>query len=253
MKDTVYSFLKLMYHDSTWPNPDPGECVAAVWEAPANAIADLSDAYFELLDAEANDGIYQQLSDEALEHFDVAILFIREHFSITKKLLLNGFNVHEGGVSLLLETYTSGDASLKANIALMLPQVRGAEEGVSILTENILRHSAEESDEASRRAAAFALGKIARGSKEAVDALVIVAQNANESQAIRSFCIEALMDMGPDAKSATEILQEIYLRDKDEDMRMFAWAALKSVTASSTEHPCGGTVAEHMRSLYRSE
>jgi len=37
---------------------------------------------------------------------------------------------------------------------------------------------------------------------------------------------------------------------EDKDLRNFAWAALKSVAADSPEHSCGGTVAEHMRSLY---
>ena len=40
---------------------------------------------------------------------------------------------------------------------------------------------------------------------------------------------------------------------ENEDLRNFAWSALKSVGAGSREHPCGGTVAEHMRSLYRAE
>ena len=57
------------------------------------------------------------------------------------------------------------------------------------------------------------------------------------------------MDMGPAAKSAIPALQHIKENDDDSDLRMFAWAALKSVSAPSREHPCGGTVAEHMRSL----
>jgi hypothetical protein len=61
------------------------------------------------------------------------------------------------------------------------------------------------------------------------------------------------MDLGPVAAGATPILERVF-RDEtvDEDLRNFAWAALKSVTAKSPEHPCGGTVAEHMSSLYTS-
>ena len=50
--------------------------------------------------------------------------------------------------------------------------------------------------------------------------------------------------------AAIPVLDEIHRNDPDDDLRHFAWSALKSVTAASREHPCGGTVAEHQRSLY---
>jgi hypothetical protein len=53
------------------------------------------------------------------------------------------------------------------------------------------------------------------------------------------------------AANAIPVLESILKNEaEDEDLRNFAWAAIKSVGANSSEHACGGTVAEHMRSLY---
>ena len=114
-----------------------------------------------------------------------------------------------------------------------------------------------------RVAAAYALGEIGAATAEddaeaamagAVEALTRVTGDPAESQPLRSYCIEALMDIGPPARSAIPVLERV-LRDEaeDEDLRNFAWSALKSVGAGVREHPCGGTMAEHMRSLYRAE
>ena len=86
-----------------------------------------------------------------------------------------------------------------------------------------------------------------------MQAVAKVAADRRQPQPIRSVAIESLMDMGPAAKSATELLQDIKNNDDDEDLRQFAWAALKCVTAPSRKHPEGGTVADHMRRLYTTE
>ena len=103
-----------------------------------------------------------------------------------------------------------------------------------------------------RCAAAYALGEIGVASPAAVEALARVAGDRAEPQSLRTYSAEALMDLGPAAAAAVPVLERL-LRDEseDDDLRHFAWSALKSVGAASREHPCGGTVAGHMRSLYR--
>jgi HEAT repeat protein len=98
------------------------------------------------------------------------------------------------------------------------------------------------------------LGNLGIASAEAVEVLAQVAGASSEAQPLRSYCIEALLDLGPPAVAAISTLEQILKNEaEDEDLRNFAWSALKSVGANSREHPCGGTVAEHMRSLYRAE
>jgi len=105
-----------------------------------------------------------------------------------------------------------------------------------------------------RYAAAWALGKSQSSSPQVVDALIAVADDRSESQPMRSYCIEALMDLGLAAAKAVPVLRRIHHdKSEGEDLNQFAWAALKSITADDIEHPCGGTVAEHMRNLYRAE
>src|SRR5262249_39561191 len=102
-----------------------------------------------------------------------------------------------------------------------------------------------------RCSSAYALGKIDVASRKVVAGLARVAGDGAESQPLRSYCLEALMDLGPAARAAIPVLERVFRHDADEDLRNFAWSALKSVGAGSRDHPCGGTMAEHMRSLYR--
>jgi len=82
-----------------------------------------------------------------------------------------------------------------------------------------------------------------------IEVITHAAEDMSSPQALRSVAIESLMDMGPVAVAAIPVLRTIKETDEDSDLRMFAWAALKSVSADSKDHPSGGTVAEHMRSL----
>jgi Holliday junction resolvasome RuvABC DNA-binding subunit len=105
-----------------------------------------------------------------------------------------------------------------------------------------------------RCVAAYALGKLGVTSAEVVEVLAHVAGASGEAQRLRSYCIEALMDLGPSAAAAIPVLEQILKNEgENEDLRNFVWSALKSVGAGSREHPCGGTWAEPMRSLYRAE
>jgi hypothetical protein len=73
---------------------------------------------------------------------------------------------------------------------------------------------------------------------EVVEALVQVARAAEEWQPLRSYCIEALMELGPAAAASIPVLEQILKNEaEDEDLRNFAWSALKSVGARSLEHP----------------
>ena len=54
-------------------------------------------------------------------------------------------------------------------------------------------------------------------------------------------------------KNKPPVRLELMRNSPDEELQQFASAAFKSVTAESEEHACGGTVAEHLRSLYRTE
>ena len=120
-----------------------------------------------------------------------------------------------------------------------------------LLVAEVVNRGDREKRELARISAATALGKTGPANDEVVASLVKVAESHEEWQPLRTVCIEALMDLGPDAKAAVPALQRI--REDEtagKDLHMFAWAALKSVTADSKWHSSGVTVADHMRSLY---
>lgn len=73
----------------------------------------------------------------------------------------------------------------------------------------------------------------------AIEMLTRVAGNPAESQTLRSYGIEALMDIGPPARSAIPVLAHVLRGDPDDDLQHFAWSALKSVGAPSREHSAG--------------
>jgi hypothetical protein len=149
----------------------------------------------------------------------------------------------------------SEDVVQKANCALLLADFGEAAAGSAPLLVAELANSAMPVEGFNLRCAtAYALGKLVLASEEVVEALSKVAGAGGEAQPLRSYCIEALMDLGPTAAAAIPVLEQVWKNEaEDEDLRNFAWSALKSVGASSREHPCGGTMAEHMRSLYRAE
>jgi PBS lyase HEAT-like repeat len=147
----------------------------------------------------------------------------------------------------------SEDVDQKADITVLLAEFgEAAAVCVPLLIAEVAESAKPEERCGLRCAAAWTLGKLAVASPEVVEALVQVAGAGGEAQPLRSYCIEALMDLGPSAAAAIPVLEQVLKNEaEDEDLRNFAWSALKSVGARSSEHPCGGTVAEHMRSLYR--
>src|SRR5262249_45026946 len=133
---------------------------------------------------------------------------------------------------------------------------------VPLLVAEVVNPATPEERRGVRCAAALALGRIGAATDVdeaeatlagAVGGLTPGAGDPAESQPLRSYCIEALMDIGPPARSAIPVLERVFRDDEDEDLRNFACSALKSVGIRVREHPCGGTMAEHMRSLYRAE
>jgi hypothetical protein len=126
----------------------------------------------------------------------------------------------------------------------------GAEE---ILLSCLLTNGQDPEIHGLRCGAARLFCKVGLVSDEVVDALTVVASCDEQPQVLRSYCIEALMDLGPAAKASAPVLLDLMRNSPDEELQQFASAAFKSVTAESEEHACGGTVAEHLRSLYRTE
>jgi HEAT repeat protein len=147
----------------------------------------------------------------------------------------------------------SKDLDERADAVLLLAGFgAGAAGSVPLLAAEVADPADPRARHVLRCAAAYALGEIGVASPAAVEALARVAGDRAEPQSLRTYSAEALMDLGPAAAAAVPVLERL-LRDEseDDDLRHFAWSALKSVGAASREHPCGGTVAGHMRSLYR--
>ena len=254
MNETVWKFFMCMYDDETWPNPDAGECIKACWEDGGSVISDLFDAYSILLEANCNEEVYRQLEKKSDEYVEVGALFIRGHLPIAASLLVQGQKVQgKAAVDFLVQQFETGGDEVKGHAAFMLAELGPMESKAKAALVAVLDGELGKSVENVRRAAALALGRIGDASSEVVKALADVAGDANETQSLRSYCIEALMDLGPAASSSATVLRQVFHNDEDENLRHFAWAALKSVTASSEDHESGGTVAEHMRSLYRVE
>lgn len=147
------------------------------------------------------------------------------------------------------------DVIQKARIAILLSEFgETAADCVPLLVAEVANSANPKERLYLRCCAAYALGNLEIASAEVIEVLAQVAAASSEAQRLRAYCIEALMDLGPPAAAAIPTLEQILNNEaEDEDLQHFAWAALKSVGAISREHPCGGTIAEHMRSLYRSE
>ncbi|WP_146601035.1 hypothetical protein [Novipirellula aureliae] len=255
MKTEVWNFLDLMYDDDTWPNTDLATTVDSVWNDAASALDDLVSAHIDLTYAEDDIDLAREIADEAemhptvgsmlaapeimvelvedglllmakrdfeslLDYFDSACLSERE--SLAKIILMHGFEGHDShaGRSLL---------------AAVQPPPKGW------ISPTLKSYAVQ------------AFGKLDPPNAGMIEFARRTASNRSNNQSLRSLAIEALMDMGPIAKSAIPTLQRIHNDDPEVGLKPFAWAALKSVRADSREHPCGGTVAEHMRSLYRAE
>ena len=237
-----------MYDNDTWPDPC---CLNNCWTVQPTAMNELYDAYLEVVDAEDDPEAIEKFRDAAMEYPEVMALTISSSLPIMKQLLVQGLSVIGGpAVDFLLQR--CADAEDNRQEELLVQFSKTAITASTILTTALLDHTNQKGILVLREAAAVSLGKIGFGSKKVVQALTEVAEGVDEPQYLRTFCIEALMDLGPNAADAIPILQRILKQDEDEDLQKHAWAALKSVTAESQYNPCGGTVADYMRSWYRS-
>lgn len=249
------------YLEMTWEDDPPGahvaEIVKEVWADATQAANELTAAYIEMFVAQGDEAARKTLvaGRSADSGLDLLIDFVPNHLSIMRAMVSEGLaKIGAPAMEFLQEFFLhSPDLVQKAAIANLLAEFGSAAAGsVPPLVAELAT-----SDETKQRfdlrcAAAFALGKLGVASADVVKALARVAGAGDERQALRSYCMEALMDLGPSAVTAVPVLEQVLKNEaEDDDLRHFAWSALKSVTAKSTEHPCGGTIAEHMRSLYR--
>lgn len=232
MKETV---RRLLLEAAAGVNP--GDAVQAIWPGPAAAWPDLAEAFAE----------------ESLAADDESVLDVLRAamYALGRPLM-----------GKLCRWFPQAERPVQANLALTLAVLAGNAVGAVPLLAAALGDGSDAEERSSlRNAAAYALGTIggaideeeAEGAMaDAVAVLARVVGDPAESQPLRSYCVEALMDVGPPARASIPVLERM-LRDEaeDDDLRHFAWAALKSVATRSREHPCGGTWAEHMRSLGR--
>ena len=262
MTEATWRYLKEAC-GGVYPESDLGEVVARLWPDREGAARDLAAAWTEVKAAEEDEADRQALLS-ASAGYNVGGLPCC--LPVMRQVLAAGLlTVGRPAVEFLQRRFAeSSDSVERAGVALLLGEFGAAAAGIAPLLAAVLAEPDPDGGRRSLRvAAAYTLGEIGAATDEdeaevalagAVEVLIRVAGDSVESQPLRSYCIEALLDIGPPARSAIPVLERI-LRDDtaDDDLRHFAWSALKSVGAPFRDHPCGGTVAEHMRSLYRTE
>lgn len=256
MTETTWRYLEMIW-DEDHHGGDTSQAMTVVndlWPDLERAAQELAEAYLEVKIADEDDTDRDALVS-ASERYRVGGL----PFCLPAMLqvLMAGLqSIGTPAIQWLQRWFKeSEDVVRKAGIALLLAEFgEAAAACVPLLADEVANSAKTKQRFNLRCAAAFALGKLEVASPEVVEALAHVAGASGEAQPLRSYCIEALMDLGPPAAAAIPVL-ELLLKNEaeDQDLRNFAWSALKSVGTVSREHPCGGTVAEHMRSLYRAE
>jgi hypothetical protein len=256
MTETTWRYLEMIW-DEDHHGGDTSQALAVIndlWPDLEAAAQELAEAYLEVEFADANESARDALVRES-ERYRIGALAC--HLSAMQGVLLAGLEaIGAPAIEFIARRFKeSGDAALQTVIALLLARLGSAAAAcVPLLLAEVANSATPEKRFRLRQAAAYALGKLDVASPEVVETLAQLAGADSEAQALRSFCIEALMDLGPAAAAAIPVLERVLKNEaEDEDLRNFAWSALKSVGAPSREHPCGGTVAEHMRSLYRAE
>jgi hypothetical protein len=215
------------------------------------AAADLVEAWIDINQAEDDESAKAAFLSACKAH-DLGPL--PNYWSLMRDFLFKGVRTlaAPAGDVLRGRLAQSADAGRKLLSARMLYGLRESAEASLPLFVAELADSADPDERVTwRSVCAAALGKLNIASPDVVEVLARVADDESECQPLRSYCIEALMDLGPGAAEVIRVLREIKGNDEDDDLRHFAWSALKSVSAASREHPCGGTVAEHLRSLYK--
>lgn len=255
MKVTVWNYLELMYDDATWPDTDPTACIDEVWEDRYSGLQDLMLAQDEVITAAGEGSLAgSAIAEEGQDHPSVMVMVFAP--KIMRSVLSSGIEaVRAECWEKLLDDFEKSRGELQAAIALTIAstEIHNTDSRVERLMIEALEN---DSDDVLRRTKSYllqGLGQARAVSEDVVRAVARLAGDRQQSQPIRSYALEALMDMGPAAASATEVLDDIMANEDDEDLKMFAWSALKSVTAPSREHPEGGTVADHLRELYTTE
>lgn len=262
MTEAAWHYLEEAWGEDIYPDGDLAGLIAGQWPDPQRAASDLAAGWMEVKVAEEDEADRQALLS-ASERYNVGGL--PSCLPVMRQVLAAGLlAVGAPAIEFLQRRFMeSSDSVERAGIALLLGEFGVAAVGVAAVLATVLAEPDPEGDRRSIRiAAACALGQIGAAIDEdaaeaamagAVEVLTRVAGDPAESQTLRSYCVEALMDIGPPARSAIPVLERVLQDDPDDDLQHFAWSALKSVGAPSRDHPCGGTEAEHMRSLYRAE
>jgi hypothetical protein len=254
MHDRVWEYLGVMYDDATWPDTDPLSAIDEVWADRGQAVNELIAGFAQAEPAQEDDEAREQLATESDAFPQVGLMA-----SVPEVLILvlsKGVNaIFAEKLESILDRFESSSAKEKCVIAFFLAErgIGSCKSRAGLMLIDTLGKKKSPQISNTRCQAARALGKVEDADETLVKLLSELAADTCEVQSVRATCIEALMDLGPIAKSSTSILQQIKEEDEDEDLQMFAWSALKSVTAESKEHPCGGSVADHMRSLYSTE
>jgi hypothetical protein len=244
-----------------YPDGDIAQAIDGLWQDKGSATRELAEAYIEVAFAQDDEPLRDALLS-AGEAYEVGALLVRGydergrvvHFPVLPGIIADALRaIGAPAIEPLQKLFReSQDVGRKIAIANLLAQFgEAAAESVSILAAEVANPGEPEERCGLRCTTAYALGTIGVASAEVVEALTRVAGAADEAQPLRSYCIEALMDLGPSAAAAIPVLERVLKDDEDDDLRQFAWSALKSVGSASRDHPCGGTVAQHMRSLYR--
>jgi hypothetical protein len=260
MTEATWHYLEEVWGEDMFPDGDFAALILRHWPDFGQSVKDLAGGWMEVKMAEEDEDDRETLLT-ASEQFDVGGLtaclpVMRQFFATGLK------TVGSPAIEFLQRRLTESDDLVEcAASAVLLGEFGAVAVGATPVLAIVLADG--ELISTIRVAAACALGQIGAATAEdvaeealagTIGVLARVAGDPAEPQSLRAYCMEALMDIGPPARSAIPALERIH-RDEteDEDLHHFAWSALRSVGSSSREHPCGGTVAEHMRSLYRSE
>jgi hypothetical protein len=228
--------------------------INGLWPDLERAAQELAEAYLEVKTAEEDEPSRDALVSVSERYRVGGLPFC---LPAMRNVLSEGLQaIGAPAIELLLGWFQAAeDAVRKAGVTILLAEFGEAAAGcVPLLVAEVVNPAKPKERLGVRCAAAYALGVLDVASPEVVESLAQVAGASGEAQPLRSYCIEALMDLGPAAAAAIPVLEQVLKNEaEDEDLRNFAWSALKSVGAGAREHPCGGTMAQHMRSLYRAE
>ncbi len=250
MKKTVWEYLDLMYDDATWPDTDPVVCVDSFWGDRKLALQDLIDAHGEVALTEDDSDARDKLWDEGSEFPGCVAMVAAPQLMLD--VIVRGLRViAKSHFDHMLDLFEASQGESQERLAYVIA-LHGLGSSESRAAKLLLAASADKFSPGidNLRSFAFqAFGKLEQPSDAMIDTITRAAEDRGSPQPLRSVAIECLMDMGPVASAAILVLRAIKETDEDSDLRMFAWSALKSVSADGKEHPSGGTIAEHMRSL----